>query len=135
MGSPVFIDSVHAAEILHVSQDAILDLVAEGKLRTFGGRASNPFLRSADVAALAAEIAPVQTEEQTRRVKSASARVRQRLTADARWADVSEDDIREWARRSDPAGRQAARKAAVTARERLQAVLQVLDEQSQESGR
>jgi hypothetical protein len=116
--------------MLHLSQDAVLDLIAEGKLRTYGGKASNPFVRSAEVAALASDVAALEAEEQPRRVKSASARVRQRLTADSRWSEISEDDIRDWARRSDPAGRQAARKAAVTARERLQAVLRILDEQT-----
>jgi hypothetical protein len=130
MSTPVFIDAVHAAEMLRISQDAVLDLVTEGKLRTYGGKASNPFLRSAEVVALVGELAPAEDEVQPRRVKSASARVRQRLTADSRWSEITEDDMRDWASRSDPTARQAARKAAVTARERLQILLQILDEQS-----
>jgi hypothetical protein len=128
MVTPAFIDSVHAAELLGVSQDAVLDLVKEGKLHTFGGRASNPFLRSAEVMALAPQLTTGEPSPQPKRVKSASARVRQRLTADARWSDVSEDDIRDWAGRTDAAGKQAARKAATAARERLALLLRVLDE-------
>lgn len=128
MNVPVFIDAVHAAEMLHVSQDAVLDLVKQGRLRAYGGRASNPFLRSADVSALVPEFHVPDESAAPRRVKSASARVRQRLTADARWADVTEEDVRDWADRSDRAARQAARTAALTAQERLGWVLRILDE-------
>jgi hypothetical protein len=61
-------------------------------------------------------------------VKSPSARVQQRITADARWGDVSEEDIRDWASRADDARLHAARKAARTAIERLSFLLQVVDE-------
>lgn len=130
MVAPTFIDAAYAADTLHVPLDAILDLVRDGRLRTYGGRASNPFLRSADVAALASELglgADVEAEA-PRRVKSPSARVQQRITADARWGDVSEEDIRDWASRADDARLHAARKAARTAIERLSFLLQVVDE-------
>jgi hypothetical protein len=122
-----FIDAVHAAEILHVSQDTIVDWVATGKLKAYGGKPGNPFLRSNDVAMLMRELG-VQGEESPRRVKSATARVQQRLTADARWSDVGDEEISEWARRADPPRRQAARTAAATAIQRLERVLLVLDE-------
>ena len=131
MTSPVtrfpFIDSVHAAELLHVSQETILDWVREGKLSAFGGKPTNPFLRSSDVTALAEKLG-VSPEDAPRRVKSTSARVQQRITADARWSDIAIDDIREWVRRADSSRRQAARTAAVTARHRLDALLAALDE-------
>lgn len=120
-----FIDATHAAEILHVTQDTIVDWVASGKLRSYGGKANNPFLRSADIAALVEEMGLVP-DEPPRRTRSASARVQTRLTADARWSDISDEDIREWARRADPARRQAALKAAQGARDRLDVVIQVL---------
>ncbi len=130
MVAPVFIDAAGAAEMLRMPLDAVLDLIHEGRLRTFGGKAANPFVRSADVAALAAELG-VGTAEATepKRVKSASARVQTRLTADARWAEVSESDIRDWARRTDAARRRAGKTAATTAIDRLQAVLRALDEE------
>ena len=124
-----FVDSVIASEVLHVSQDTVLDWIKEGRLRAFGGKASNPFLRSADVAALVKELG-IATEESPKRTKSASARVQQRLTADSRWSEISEDDVRDWAGRADPARRAAARTAASTAIARLQIVLDVLKEQA-----
>jgi len=130
MATPAFIDAAYAADSLHVPLDTVLDLVRDGRLRTYGGRASNPFLRSAEVAALADQLGlgAAEQQEPPRRVKSASVRVQQRITADARWGDISEEDIRDWARRADPLRRQAARTAAGTARERLDMLLRALDE-------
>ena len=45
-----------------------------------------------------------------------------------RWADVSLEEIREWVKRADRARRQAARSAAMTARQRLENLLKTLDE-------
>jgi hypothetical protein len=122
-----FVDSVHAAEFLHVTQEAVLDIISSGKLRPFGGKPSNPFLRSADVVALAEELG-VTNEEAPRRTKSPTARVQTRLTADARWADIAEDDLREWAIRADDARRSGARAAARVARHRLDLLVDILDE-------
>lgn len=130
VSTPVFIDSLHAAETLGVTSDVILDWIATGRLRRFGGKPDNPFLRAADVAALAAELGVVKEEAAPRRVKSGSARVQARLTADSRWSEVGPEDIRDWAQRAEPARRQAGRKAAEVARQRLEDVLRVLDELS-----
>lgn len=123
-----FIDAVHAAEVLRVTPDAVLDLISAGRLKPYGGKASNPFLRSADVVALAEELG-VSPEEHSRRTKSSSARVQARLTADSRWSDVSESDVRDWAARVDSTRKQAARTAASVAIQRLQTLLRVLEEQ------
>lgn len=122
-----FIDSVHAAEILHVTQDQVLDWISDGRLRTFGGKTSNPFVRSADVAVLLDELG-VATDEQPKRSKSGFARVQARLTADAKWSEISDEDISEWANRAESVRRQAARRAAERARERLEHVLRQLAE-------
>jgi hypothetical protein len=131
MSTPVFIDTAYAADMLGVSPDTVLDMVEDGKLRPYGGRAPNFFFRSADVAALVPESAVQADVQPPKRIKSASARVQTRLTADARWIEVSEDDIRDWAARADAARLQAARKAAAIAKERLETVLEVLAESEQ----
>lgn len=122
-----FIDAVHAAEVLQVSQDTVLDWVKNGRLRSFGGKTGNPFLRSVDVAALASELG-VTGDEPPKRTKSATAKVQQRLTADSRWSEVTDADIREWVERAEPARRTAALVAAKNAIERLELLLRVLDE-------
>ena len=129
MSTPPFVDVTYAADMFHVSPDLIHDWLREGKLKAVGGKSSNPFVRTVDVAALAAEIiAPVGSDEPPKRVKSASTKVQTRLTADAKWAEVSDSDIRDWAQRADPARLRAARKAVDATQERLRAVLGVLDE-------
>jgi hypothetical protein len=131
MSTPVFIDTAYAADMLRMSPDAILDLVKDGKLRPYGGRAPNYFFRSADVAALVPLSTVPADVQPPKRIKSATARVQTRLTADARWIEVSEDEIRDWAARADPARLQAARKAAEIAKQRLETVLQVIAESEQ----
>lgn len=128
MSTPVFIDTANAAEMLQLSPDAMLDLIRSRKLRTFGGHTSNPFVRRADIQSLVAELGVAPPAETTRKIKSASSRVQTRLTADARWTDVTESDIADWASRADPQRRLAARTAARMALEKLSVVLQVLDE-------
>jgi hypothetical protein len=126
--TPAFIDAGYAAERLGVPVETVLDWVAGGKLRTYGGRATNPFLRSAEVLAIGSELGLPKEVEVPRRVKSVSAKVQTRITADARWSDVSDDDLREWASRADPTRRQAARKAATAAKLKLETMLAVLDD-------
>jgi len=127
---PPFIDSAHAAEILHVTPEAVLDLIAAGRLKPFAGPPTKPFLRSQDVVALASEIG-VQAEAETpKRVKSGFSRVQPRVTADARWKDVSQDDLRDFVRRADPARRAAARAATQEAIAKLEELLRMLDAES-----
>jgi hypothetical protein len=121
-----FIDATHAAEILHATQDKVVDWVAEGRLRSYGGKPNNPFLKSTDVAELAQELG-LEESDAPRRTKSASAKVQARLTADSRWSDISNEDIEDWARRADQARRQAAKTAASEAIGRLESLLNALD--------
>lgn len=134
MSVPPFIDAVHAAELLRVPVEQVVDWVTDGRLTGFGGRPGNPFLRSAQVAALAEELG-VRAEEAPRRTRSASARVQQRLTADARWADLSDGDLEDWVRRADPVKRAAAVKVVHEAQERLERLLALLDAEQRASDR
>lgn len=133
MSTPPFIDAAYAADMLHVSPDVILDWIAGGRLKTYGGRAGNPFVRTPEVMALAADVGIGTTEEPPKRMRSAAGRVQTRLTSDAKWGDVSSADIHDWASRADPMKRQAARTAVLTARERLDIVLEAL-ERTERSG-
>jgi hypothetical protein len=119
-----FVDSVIAAEVLHATQDAVLDWVRDGTLKAYGGKPSNPFLRSKDVGALIEKLGIV--EEEPKRTKSPTAKVQTRITADARWSDVSVDDIYLWVSRADESRRQAAKSAAETAQHRIATLLTAL---------
>lgn len=128
MSAPPFIDAVHAAEVLHVPVDQVLDWVGQGRLHAMGGRPSNPFLRTAEVEVLALELGR-ENEEAPRRTKSAAARVQQRLTADVRWAEISDPDLREWYDRADPTRRAAARTVIREVSERLRRLAALLDQE------
>lgn len=123
-----FVDATVAAEALHVSPDTVLDWIKEGRLKTYGGRPSNPFLRSRDVAELAQSLGLPADAEPARRTRSASARVQTRLTADSRWSEIGEQELREWASRVDAARRQAARVVIAGAGQRLDMLARILDE-------
>lgn len=126
---PPFVDSVHAAEMLRLSPEAVLDMIKAGDLRAYGGKVSNPILRSSDIQKLMQELGTDAGEDiSPKRVKSATARVQTRLTADSRWSDISESELRDWAARADPVPRQAARKAAGSARDKLTLLLAILDD-------
>lgn len=133
MSSPVFVDAAYAAEMLHMPIESVLDLIKNRRIKTFGGHASNPFVRSADILSLVREVGvPDQSDVAPRKAKSSTARVQARLTADARWADITDADIELWAVRADASRKQAARTAVNTAIVRLRHVLQTLDENGQE---
>jgi hypothetical protein len=126
--TPAFVDTAYAADMLRIPQDTILGWIDAGKLKTYGGRVDNPFVRTPEVTALAEQLGVAPAVEAPKRSKSASARVQTRLTADSRWKDVTPSDISEWAARADPARRQAARRVAEEARERLEMVMKAIQE-------
>ncbi|GAC1627041.1 MAG: hypothetical protein NVS4B2_06890 [Chloroflexota bacterium] len=127
MSTPPFIDVAYAADMLHVSPDLVLDWTASGRLKTYCGRSGNPFVRTPEVLALAAELGVGTVGEPPKRMKSAAGKVQTRLTSDSKWGDLTEEEIWEWARRADVTRRQAARAAVRTAQDRLRMVLDALD--------
>lgn len=124
-----FIDTAFAAEMMGVPQSQILEWIAEGKLKSYGGKERNPFIRSADVEMLASELGrTLSTKKESRAAQNPVRRIQLRLRADARWNEVSETDIAEWARETDLSSRAAAAKVARAAIERLSALLAAVNE-------
>lgn len=131
-----FIDATFAAELLGVQTIDVLDFIAAGKLTSYGGKDRNPFVQTVQVEQLAAEMGrdpAVQPSVRKRASQNPVRRVELRLRHDARWSDVSDEDIRVWARGLEPHTRVAARKIATTAVEGLQHVLSILDKSDQPS--
>lgn len=125
---PPFIDSAHAAELLHISPEAVLDLISEGKLTAYAGPPAKPFLRSRDVMALVDESGSTESAPVTgKRAKSGYARVQARLTADARWSDIGPGDVEAWLKRSDSSQRLAAKKVALETIARLKELNRMLE--------
>lgn len=124
-----FIDASFAAELLDVQTADILQWIAEGKLTAFGGKERNPFVRTAQVEALARELGREVKQPSTKRraADNPVRRVELRLRHDARWNDVSEADIEAWVRDSDQPSRGAARQVAEATLAKLRRLLEALE--------
>jgi len=123
-----FVDASFAAEILGVQTSDILDLIDSGRLKAYGGKERNPFVRTADVEALAGELGreTVQPPAKRRAADNPVRRIELRLRADSRWADVTDDDLTAWIRLQDEHSVTAARKVAETAMARIGRLLEIL---------
>lgn len=125
-----FVDAVFAAELLGVQTADVLEWIASGRLSSFGGKDRNPFVRTGEVEALARELGRDLTPPPAKRraTQNPVRRVELRIRHDTRWSDVSEEDIRAWARELDGPTRIASQKVAATAVDRLRRILDVLNE-------
>jgi hypothetical protein len=130
-----FMDATEAAANLRTDRVTVLKYIQEGKLRTYGGRPNNPFVRTEDVERLAKELFPegelevgpppdptvVHRTDPVRKLKL-------RIQQDAKWVEVDEAAMRAWALELDPISYNRMRQVAHDAIERLQLVIKVLDE-------
>lgn len=128
-----FMDAVEAAAILKSDRLAVLKYVEEGRLRTFGGKPGNPFLRTADVEKLAAELQPDQDsgtalDPKTIHRNDPVRKLKLRMQQDAKWPEVDETAMRAWARELDLVSFNRMRQTAREAIDRLQSIIKVLDE-------
>ena len=137
-----FMDAVEAAANLRTDRLAVLKYIEEGRLRTFGGRPGNPFVRPEDVERLAKELFPdVVAEEAPRPDPKAVHRndpvrkLKLRMQQDAKWHEIDEAAMQAWAKELDPIMYNRMRLVAQDAIARLQMVIKVLDEAEATSGK
>ena len=128
-----FMDAVEAAAILKSDRLSVLKYVEEGRLRTFGGKPGNPFLRTADVEKLAAELQPdqdsgISLDPKTIHRNDPVRKLKLRMQQDAKWPEVDDTAMRAWARELDLVSFNRMRQTAREAIERLQSIIKVLDE-------
>jgi len=121
-GRFAFVDAGEAARRLGVDR-VTLDLwVKEGRIKTHRGVGRDVFFRAGDVEALYNELYPaaemaeavaadeqetageVAPERPARKKQDPQMRVYLRLQADAKWYDISEEDIRFWFQQLAPDG-------------------------------
>jgi len=124
-------DTVEAAALLKSDRLAVLKYVEEGRLRTFGGKPGNPFLRSEDVLNLAAELHTDQdtaVDPKTIHRNDPVRKLRLRMQQDAKWPEVDEAAMRAWANELDLVSFNRMRQTARETIDRLQLLLTVLDE-------
>lgn len=137
-----FLDESEAFRRLGVDHATLLALVREGRLRAYPGVGKGSFFKAGDLDKLARELhpqaaEPPASEEPTPGVVDAAPKrpqhdpaykVHLRLTADLKWYDLKDDDLRAWVRELHPEGytRQRTNITAVIAR--LQRLLALMDE-------
>jgi hypothetical protein len=130
-----FVDASFAAELLGVQPADILEWIASGRLKTFGGKDKNPFVRTAEVEALASELGRElgAIVPKRRAADNPVRRVELRIRHDARWTDITAADIEAWRREQDDHSLAAARSVAQTGRERLEQIIAVIDDSKRTS--
>jgi len=136
---PAFMDAVEAAANLKTDRQTVLQYIQEGKLKTFGGKSGNPFVRTADVDKLAEALGVLPTAEEEPpdpRAVQRSDPVRQiklRIQQDAKWNELGESDMRLWAKEIDPVTFVSMRKVATEAISKLKLLIKIIDETANQS--
>ncbi|NWJ44398.1 MAG: hypothetical protein HXX08_00820 [Chloroflexi bacterium] len=133
---PAFMDAVEAAANLKTDRQTVLQYIQEGKLKSFGGKSGNPFVRTADVDALAAVLGILPTKEEeppdprTVQKNDPVRKIKLRIQQDAKWNELSESDMRLWAKEIDPVTFVSMRKVATEAISKLESLIKIIDETS-----
>lgn len=148
-GRFAFIDAGEAARQLGIDRVTLEQWVKEGRIKPHRGVGRDSFFRSADVQALYNELHPVQElaeavaedeRESAGEITAAPTRKKQqdpqmrvylRLQADAKWYDISEDDIRYWFQQLAPDGYERNKRNAEHTIKKLQFMVSLIEEAQQ----
>lgn len=129
-----YMDCVEAAALLKTDRPTVLKYIQEGRLKTYGGKPGNPFVRTEAVEQLAAELLPPEAADEAPldpKVVHRNDPVRKlklRIQQDAKWYEVDETAMRAWASELDPISYARMRQVARDAIGKLEQIIQVLDE-------
>jgi len=144
-GRFAFVDAGEAARILGIDRVTLDQWVREGRLKSHRGVGRESFFRTADIEALNNELHPspelaeaVAADEResedaggkasARKKQDPQMRVYLRLQADAKWYDVSEEDIRTWFQQLAPDGYDRNIRNAEHSIKKLQYVVSLIEE-------
>jgi excisionase family DNA binding protein len=139
-----FMDVGEVTRRLKIDRLTLDQWIRDGRIKAVRGTGKDVFFRTAEVEALYKELHPEATvADESANVAAASAqpmqlgvrkkqdaqmRVYQRLLADAKWFDISDADIREWARQLAPDGFDRNKKNALHAIQKLQYAVTLIEE-------
>jgi len=142
-----FMDAGEAARRLGIDRITLEQWTRAGRIKAHRGVGKDVFYRTSDVEALYNELHPtgelaeaVEADEResagasqgaaasTRKKQDPQMRVYLRLQADAKWYDISEEDIRVWFRQLAPDGYERNKRNAEHTIKKLQYLLSLLDE-------
>jgi len=148
-GRFAFMDASEVARRLKIDRLTLDQWIREGRIKAYRGVGKDSFFKTAEVETLYKELYPetevavaVAADESesaaapsapplqlgVRKKQDAQMRVYQRLLADAKWYDISEADIREWARQLAPDGYDRNKKNAQHAIQKLQYAVSLIEE-------
>ena len=148
-GRFAFMDAGEAARRLGIDRVTLELWVKEGRIKTHRGVGREAFFRVSDVEALykelhpAAELAAAVAADESetagessstvtaRKKQEPQMRVYLRLQADAKWYDISEDDIRFWFQQLAPDGYERNKRNAEHTIKKLQYLVSLIDEAQQ----
>ena len=146
-GRFAFVDAGETARRLEIDRVTLDQWVKEGRIKPHRGVGRDVFFRASDVEALYNELHPSQeladavaadeSESAGEEVKPAGPvkrnqdpqmRVYLRLQADAKWYDISENDIRTWFQQLAPDGYERNKRNAEHTIKKLQFLVGLIDE-------
>ena len=145
-----FLDAGETARRLHIDRTTLDQWVRDGRIKAYKGVGRDSFYKAADVdalykslhpeGALAKAIAEDERDSATtgapgqpvqltvRKKQDPQMRVYLRLQADAKWYDVSEEDILTWFRQLAPDGYERNKKNAQHSIKKLQYLVSLIEE-------
>jgi cold shock CspA family protein len=145
-GRFAFMDASDTARRLGIDRLTLDQWTRDGRIRAHRGVGKDVFYRASDVEALYKELHPdaelaaaVEADEREsageQPAKAAPARKQEppmrvylRLQADAKWYDISEEDIRAWFQQLSPDGYERNKRNAEHTVKKLQYLIGLLDE-------
>lgn len=147
-GRFAFIDAGEAARILGIDRVTLDQWVREGRIKPHKGVGREAFFRTSEVEALynelhpSAELAEAVAEDEresageevkgpARKKQDPQMRVYLRLQADAKWYDISEEDIHTWFQQLAPDGYERNKRNAEHTIEKLQYLVSLIKEAQQ----
>ena len=144
-GRFAFVDAGEAARLLGIDRVTLDQWIHEGRLKSHRGVGREAFFRTAEIEALYNELHPsaelaeaVEADEResqgaeekapARKKQDPPMRVYLRLQADAKWYDISEEDIRIWFQQLAPDGYDRNKRNAEHTIKKLQYLVGVIEE-------
>jgi len=142
-----FMDAGEAARRLGIDRITLEQWTRDGRVKAHRGVGKDVFYRSTEIEALYNELHParelaeaVEADEResageplavaavTRKKQDPQMRVYLRLQADAKWYDISEEEIRIWFQQLAPSGYERNKRNAEQTIKKLQYLVQMLDD-------
>ncbi|QBD79955.1 hypothetical protein EPA93_29820 [Ktedonosporobacter rubrisoli] len=147
-GRFAFVDAGEAARRLGIDRITLEQWAKDGRIKPLRGVGRDAFYRLSDIAALDAELHPATelaeaveaderesageaTQKPARKKQDPQMRVYLRLQADAKWYDITEDDIRTWFQQLAPDGYERNKRNVEHTIKKLQFLVSLIDEGQQ----